>query len=81
MAATRGRKPKITWDKIRKDFKEVYPRLSKETVWYGPYGYLQILIVLKDGTKIVYDYMTKQARIDDDATPWGGPKAWKKSSE
>ena len=81
MVAKRGRKPKITWDKIRKDFKRVYPRLSKESTWYGPYGYLQILIVLKDGTKVVYDYMTKQARIDSNATPWGGSKSWKKSSE
>ena len=81
MAAKRGRKPKITWDKIRRDFKRVYPRLSKESTWYGPYGYLQILIVLKDGTKVVYDYMTKQARIDSNATPWGGSKSWEKSSE
>lgn len=60
---------KVTWKKIRRDFKNVYPNLSKMSVYYKPYGYAQIVVYLSDGIEVIYDYDLKRA--------WVLPERWK----
>ena len=52
-----------TWKDIFNNFKSVYPRLSKEAQDYRPYNYMSIVVYLADGTKVVYDDMTKRAKM------------------
>ena len=56
-------KEKITWKKILNDFKERHPRLGKEVCWWCPQDYATILIHLKDGMKITYNYDEHRATI------------------
>lgn len=53
----------MTWDNLYKNFKTLYPRLSKSSVYFRPSGYMQILIYFKDGMKMIYDDIKKQASI------------------
>lgn len=53
----------MTWDNLYKNFKALYPRLSKSSVYFRPSGYMQILIYFKDGMKMTYDDVKKQASI------------------
>lgn len=50
---------KITWTMIYKDFKNHHPTFYKEAAYWRPHNYSTILIYLKDGKKITYNYDTK----------------------
>lgn len=54
---------KITWAEVYKDFKSKFPRLKNEVIHYQPYNYLKIILTLKDGKKMVYDYMTRSCEF------------------
>lgn len=54
---------KITWKMVLEDFKQRHPRLSKQITYWCPKDYLTILIYLKDGMKISYDYFYHKATI------------------
>lgn len=54
---------KITWNTIRNDFKNQHPTLHKEVAHWRPHDYSTILIYLKDGKKITYDYDTKEIKF------------------
>lgn len=54
---------KVTWNKIRKDFKYHYPNLHKLVIHWQPHGYAEIELYLITGDKLVYNYDQKRARI------------------
>lgn len=54
---------KVTWEDIYADFKRRFPKLSKLSVRYIPYGYLTILIYFSDGGKIIYDYLRQIGQV------------------
>lgn len=54
---------KITWEMILNDFKKHHPRLTKQVEWWCPHDYAEVLIYLKDGMKLVYNYDKKKAYI------------------
>lgn len=60
-------KHKITWRMIRTDFKKMYPDLSKNSIYWCPCDYLTIMIYLKDGKKITYNYETHDITILSDS--------------
>lgn len=41
---------------VFKEFQKTYPTLSKEVVHFHPTNLLTIIIYLKDGTKLSFDY-------------------------
>lgn len=51
---------KITWNMVLKDFKAMHPSLSKEVSYWRPHNYSTIVIYLKKGNKITYNYDTKE---------------------
>ena len=48
---------------ILTDFKNRHPKLSKQITYWCPHDYLTILIYLKDGMKLTYDYNNHEAKI------------------
>ena len=54
---------KITWKMILKDFKNRHPNLSKSVSYWCPYDYATILIYLKDGRKLTYNYDTHEDKV------------------
>lgn len=50
---------KITWEVTFQEFKTRYPKLSKRVSHRKPYDYAEILITLKDNTKLIYNYDEK----------------------
>ena len=52
--------PKVTWRKVYADFKKRHPNLSKKSACFCPYDYAEILVYLKDGTKLSYNYDTRR---------------------
>ena len=54
---------KLTWDKIYKDFRKRHPTLRKEVTYWHPYGFAKILLYLKDGRKMIYDYDPHMAKF------------------
>ena len=50
---------KITWEVIFQEFKSRYPKLLKSVSNWNPYNYAEILITLKDNTKLIYNYDEK----------------------
>lgn len=54
---------KLSWKKILTDFKQRHPHLSKEISHWCPHDYATILIYLKDGMKLTYDYEEHKAVI------------------
>lgn len=54
---------KVSWQDVYDNFKSVYPKLSKMSVRFMPYGYMTIAVYLSDGTKMIYDDLKKQARM------------------
>lgn len=54
---------KITWNMIRNDFKNRHPTFHKKAIYWRPHDYSTILIYLKDGKKITYDYDTKEIKF------------------
>jgi hypothetical protein len=47
---------KITWEIIYKDFRRRHPTLKKEVTYWRPHDYATIMLYLKDGTKMLYNY-------------------------
>lgn len=54
---------KLTWKNVFEDFKQRHPLLKKEITYYKPYGYAEIEVWLKDGSKLIYNYDEKRARF------------------
>ena len=54
---------KISWDSLYENFKSIYPRLSRSSVYFRPFGYMSILVYFEDGMRMVYDDLRKQAHI------------------
>lgn len=54
---------KITWEKIHRDFKQRLPNFSKDAVYWRPHDYGKILIYMKDGSQITYDYDSKRVKF------------------
>lgn len=54
---------KITWIDIYKDFEIRFPNLSKEIHDWRPYDKYQIIVYMKDGRKLIYDYDLKSANF------------------
>ena len=52
-----------SWEALYENFKQLYPKLSKLSVYFRPYGYMSILIYFTDGMKVVYDDLMKQAHV------------------
>ena len=49
---------KVTWRMVYTKFKKTHPRLSRMVSCFQPYDYAEILIYLKDGSKLTYNYDT-----------------------
>lgn len=54
---------KISWENLYENFKSIYPRLSRSSVCFRPFGHMSIVVYFEDGMKMVYDDLRKQARI------------------
>lgn len=54
---------KLTWDNVYENFKAVYPKLGRMSVYFRPSGYMTIMVRLADGTNMVYDDLKKQAKM------------------
>lgn len=54
---------KITWKKVVNDFKERHPKKAKQVVYWRPQDLATVLIYLKDGTKLYYNYDTHESEI------------------
>lgn len=54
---------KVTWHMVYTKFKKTHPRLSKMVLRFQPYDYAEILIYLKDGSKLTYNYDTCRANF------------------
>ncbi len=54
---------KISWESLYKNFKSIYPRLSRSSVSFRPAGYMSISVYFEDGTRMIYDDLKKRARI------------------
>lgn len=55
---------KLNWNDVYQDFRKRHPRLSRMSLNYIPKSYAEILIYLKDGTKLVYNYDTRRVRFN-----------------
>lgn len=56
-------KNKVTWKMILDDFKQRHPSLRKEVSCSRPYAYATILIYLKNGLVLTYNYDESRAYI------------------
>lgn len=54
---------KISWESLYENFKSIYPRLSRSSVYFRPFGYMSILVYFEDGMRMVYDDLRKQAHM------------------
>lgn len=54
---------KVSWQDVYNNFKLVYPKLSRMSLHFVPYGYMTIAVYLFDGTKMIYDDLMKRARM------------------
>lgn len=54
---------KLSWKKILVDFKRRHPHLAKQVSYWCPNDYMSILVYLKDGTKLTYNYSNSKATI------------------
>lgn len=71
----RNKNGKVTWRMIHKDFESYYPRLSKNSCYWAPYDYAQIIVYINNGKRFVYDYDVKMGcYIPGD---WNNPDDWK----
>ena len=53
----------ISWESLYENFKSIYPRLSRLSVYFRPFGYMSIVVYFEDGMKMIYDDLRKQAYI------------------
>ena len=61
-----ARPKKITWEVIYKDFRRRHPHLKKDVTYWRPHGYATIMLYLKDGRKMLYDYDSSRATFYHD---------------
>lgn len=54
---------KIEWKNILEDFKNRHPKLGKEVIYWKPSNYAEIIIELKNGQKLIYNYDDKIAKF------------------
>lgn len=54
---------KTTWEDILKDFKSRHPRLGQEIIYWYPSDYAEIIMELKNGKKLIYNYDDKIAKF------------------
>ena len=54
---------KISWESLYENFKSIYPRVSRSSVYFRPFGYMSIVVYFVDGMRMVYDDLRKQAHI------------------
>lgn len=54
---------KISWESLYENFKSIYPRLSRSSVYFRPFGYMSIVVYFENRMKMVYDDLRKQAYI------------------
>ena len=54
---------KVTWEDVLADFKKRHPTLRREVAYWSPYAFDEILIYVKDGRRLVYNYSDRRARI------------------
>ena len=50
---------KISWESLYENFKSIYPRLSRSSVYFRPFGYMSIVVYFEDGMRMVYDESQK----------------------
>lgn len=55
---------KLAWSEVYRDFKARHPSLSKMSQSFCAYGYAEILVYLKDGSKLTYNYDTRRVRFN-----------------
>lgn len=53
----------ISWRMIFDEFKKTYPSMSKNVSNWYPTGHLEITVKLNDGTKLIFDYLTKKSQV------------------
>ena len=53
----------ISWRMIFNEFKRIYPSMSKNVSNWYPTGHLEITVKLNDGTKLIFDYLTKKSQV------------------
>ena len=53
----------LTWGRVYDDFKQRHPNLSAMAADYRAYDFATILIYLKDGSKLIYNYDLRQVRF------------------
>lgn len=61
---------KLSYKYIYKDFRKRYPILAKSVEGWQPHGYMSIEVYTKEGTKIVYDYITGRGAVSKER--WKG---------
>lgn len=54
----------VTFGDILDDFKRENPNMADQIVGYRPHSHLKIMIWLKDGRILIYDYLNKRGRFD-----------------
>ena len=50
------------WDRILEEFENVYPSVASETNWWYVVGLNEIVVILDDGSRFIYNYMTKMLK-------------------
>lgn len=50
----------LTWKDIYNEFRQLHPNMKKQVADYRPHSYLTIVVYMKDGSKVLYDYTTKR---------------------
>lgn len=58
----RNKKGQVTWKMIFNDFKERYPEIGGDTIYWCAYNYATIYIVTKGLKKFAYNYDTKEVK-------------------
>lgn len=58
----RNGKGQVTWNMIFNDFKEHYPEIGRDTIYWCAYNYATIYIVNKGLKKLTYNYDTKEVK-------------------
>lgn len=54
---------KMRWEDVYKEFRKTHPTFSKNIIDWKPHNYGTILLYLKDGSKMIYDCITKYCKF------------------
>lgn len=58
----RNKKGQVTWKMTFNDFKDRYPEIGRNTIYWCAYNYSTIYIVNKGFKKLTYNYDTKEVK-------------------